>query len=49
MIEQQVQRAAMVCEDVAVLRKGTVTWTGPIAELETSGRKHGVVIPAASS
>jgi branched-chain amino acid transport system ATP-binding protein len=49
MIEQQVQRAAMVCEEVAVLRKGTVTWTGPIAELETSGRKHGVVIPAASS
>lgn len=49
MIEQQVQRAAMVSDDVAVLRKGEVVWTGPIAELTAPGRDHGLVIPATTT
>jgi branched-chain amino acid transport system ATP-binding protein len=48
LIEQQVQRAALVSDQVAVLRKGSIVWSGLISELSAgAGAEQGMVLPTA--
>lgn len=50
LIEQQVQRAALIADQVAVLRKGTIVWSGLTSELEAgAAADQGVVLPTASA